>query len=288
MTIGFREKARIPLLATLLAVPSFPNSPPPAGGTNFVTAMQTMLASTGGWVTDPGDASINFTDTGGTTPVTTPGVSTIARFNSKFGITTYNWQQATVANQYLWNGASMGCDGVDDILQTTAWAGLNGATALTATFRAQLDDLSVARMIFSCSTSTGTNGRYQLGVNANGSISLYLRRTDAEAQQAFTTAATGLITTGVPFTIQTRTNYLNGAVEIFLNGTSVFSGTHTGTDGVNGVDATNSARCRWGLNTSNTLTDWFRNKIGAAVWHLAVADATQLANARGFVERNAL
>lgn len=247
--------------------------------------MDTLLSGTTGWVTDPADTAINFTDTGGTTPVTTPGVSLVARANSKFGTTTYNWQGAT--SQYLWQGTSWEGNGIDDLIQTTAAVWPASMTGATFTLRFQVDDLSVTRCLFSFSTALGTSARYQVRVQSDGSIQVNLRRTDAEAQQNFTTA-TGLVATGVSYTVQTTVNYLTGAVEIFLDGVSVQTGTLAGVDGINGVDATNSARNRWGLNTSNTLNDWFDGKLGAAVFARSVLGSTDLANARGFVERNAL
>lgn len=261
--------------------------PPPV---DYEAEVEALLSGTAGWAFDPADPAIVFEDTGGTDPVEGVGTDTIARINSKFGTTVYNWQNGTVAQQYLWNGASMQGDGVDDLLSTAAWTCMSGITGVTFTIRFLVDSFvgaTVQRMLFSCSTPTGTVGRFQLRASADGSILLALRRLDADATQSFSSSA-GLISEGVAYTLQVTVNYLNGAVEFFLDGVSVFTGTYTGTDGVTGVSATNSTRCRWGLNTSNTLNDYLDGKIGCAVMQLAVATAGERASAKGFVERNAL
>lgn len=258
-----------------------------AAGVDYVAEMSTLLSGTTGWVTDPADTAINFTDTAGTVPVSSPGVSTVARANTKFGTTVYNWQQATSTAQYLWNSGSWQLDGVDDIIQTTNATWPASMTGCTFTLRFRVDDLSANRSLFSFSTGLGTAARYGLRINTNGSVLLSLRRTDAEAQQDFTSAS-GQVVTATTYTIQTTVNYLTGAVNVLLNGTSIATGTLTGVDGTNGVDATNSARNRWGLNTSNTLDDWFVGRLGAAVLARSVLGTTDLANCRGFVERNAL
>lgn len=258
-------------------------APPP----DFVALVQTLLSGTAGWATDPADTAINFTDTAGTVPVSSPGVSTVARANSKFGTTAHNWQNATGTQQYLWHGASWGADGVDDLLATTGWTALNAALGLSFTIRFRVDSLATARRFFSCSGATGTSARFQFGVQADGSLMLTLRRVDGGTGSDFLTA-TGLVTTGVSYTAQCTYNALTGAYQIFLNGASVGSGTFSDFDGVNGFTASNSARCRWGLNTSNTLNDWFSGRLGAAVMAVSVLSSGDLANCRGFVERNAL
>ena len=57
---------------------------------------------------------------------------------------------------------------------------------------------------------------------------------------------------------------------------------------VGNSENTNSARTRWGLNTSNTLTDWFRNKLGCGIWAPALHNAAARASCKGFSERFAL
>lgn len=259
--------------------------PPPV---DYVALMSTLLSGTPGFVTDPSDTTINFTDTAGTIPVATPGVDKVARFNTKFGTTVYNCQQATPASQYLWNGASFQLDGIDDLLQQTNATWPSGMTALTYTTRVFLDDLSTDRALLGLSTTATTTVRLLFRAKTNGSITLSLRRLDGDGQQDFQTAA-GILVAGNAYTLQFRVNYLNGAVEIFVNGVSVFTGTYTGTDGLSGVSATNSARWRDALNPTNTLNDWFRAKLGCQVvavnQYLSGAD---LANCRGFVERNPL
>lgn len=286
MPIGFPKRWRIPTLASLMLIPSFPGGAPAAAAPDYVALVQTMLSGTSGWATDPADTAINFTDTGGTTPVSNPGVHTVARANSKFGTTTYNWQQATVAAQYLWNGASWQADGVDDIIQTTNSTYTANMSAVSFTLRFLVDDLSVNRMLKSWSTITTTVGRIQLRINTDGSIFLQVRRLDADAANDFTSAA-GLVTTGTAYTIQFTIDFAGtGNIVVYLNGVSVLTGTLA--NAVGNSENTNSSRDRWGLNTGNTLTDWFDGKIGAAVFARSLLSTGDLATCRGFVERNPL
>ncbi len=258
------------------------------GGVDFVAAMSTLLSGTPGFVIDPNDASVNFTDTAGTIPVSNPGVDTVARFNTKFGTTVYNCQNGTVSGQYLWTGTSYQLDGIDDLLQNTGVAWPSGMTALTYTVRVRIDSTARENAVLGLSTSVTTTIRLLFRTLVGGGLGLYLRRLDGDTQQDFVTSS-GLVTAGVDTTLQFVVNYLTGAVEIFVNGTSVLSSTLTGTDGVNGVSATSSARWRDALNPTNTLNDWLGGRQGAQV--MAVNQAltgTDLANCRGFVERFAL
>lgn len=260
----------------------------PVTSVDYVAAVTTILSGTPGFARDPADTASNFTDIAGTVPVSTPGVSTIARANTLFGTSTYNLQQAAATSQPLWNGASMQVDGTDDLVQTTNATWPNAMTALSYTRRFNITDFGLARGIIGLSTAGTTPIRLLLRINIDGSILLALRRLDTDAQQSFTTA-TGLVSAGISYTVQFTINYLTGAVEIFLNGVSVLTGTYTGTDGINGVSATNSARWRDGLNPTNTLNDWFKGKLGCEVAAVnQVLDLTALANCRGYVERNAL
>jgi hypothetical protein len=259
-----------------------------AGGVDYEAEVEALLSGTAGFVIDPTDTAVNFTDTAGTIPVSSAGVDTVARFDTKFGTTVYNCQNAVVAGQYLWNGNSYGLDGVDDLLQTANTAWPNGMTALTYTVRVLFDDLTAENAVLGLSTASTTVIRVLFRALVGGGLGLYFRRLDADAQQDFITAG-GLLTEGVETTLQFRVNYLNGDVEIFVDGVSVLTGTLTGTDGVNGVSATNSARWRDALNPTNTLNDWLDGKQGRQVLavnqYLTGADLT---NCQGYVEEFAL
>lgn len=256
---------------------------PSTGGVDYEAEVDALLSGTTGWAVDLADTSTVFTDTGGTTPVTTPGDG-IGRLNSKFGTTAYNWTQAT--NKPLWNGASQQTDGTNDLVQTTSWSGMNNVAGVSFTIRFLVDDLSVNRSLFSCSTATGTVPRFGIRLESSGAILLYGRRLDADPQFNFTTA-TGLITTGVEYTLQCVQDYAGtGDVEILLDGSSVLTDTMPGSPA--NTSNTNSARCRWSLNTSNTLNDWFDGKTGSAIMAVSALGPADLANCRGYVERNAL
>lgn len=277
----------IPIVLDDLGVPYVvEGAGPPAP--DYPALMDALLNGTTGFVIDPTDATVNFKDTAGTIPVTTPGVDTVARFNTKYGTTVYNCTNASVPGQYLWNGNSYQLDGIDDLLQNTATPWPSGMTALTYTVRVNVTNTAVENAVLGLSTSITTGIRLLFRTLVGGGLGLYLRRLDGDAQQDFITAG-GLVTAGVAVTIQFAIDYLNGAVKIFVNGTEVLSSTLTGTDGINGVSATPSARWRDSLNTTNTLNDWLGGKQGRQV--LAVNQyltGTNLANCRGYVEQFAL
>lgn len=277
----------IPIVLSDLGVPYVvEGAGPPAP--DYPVEIEALLSGTTGFVIDPTDTAVNFKDTAGTTPVASPGVDTVARFNTKYGTTVYNCINASVPGQYLWNGTSYGLDGIDDLLQNTATVWPNGMTALTYTVRVSIADLAKENAVLGLSTSVTTVIRVLFRSLVGGGLGLYLRRLDADAQQDFITAG-GLLTEDVEATLQFAVDYLTGAVKIFVNGTEVLSSTLTGTDGVNGVSATNSARWRDSLNPTNTLNDWLGGKQGRQV--LAVNQyltGTDLANCRGYVEMNPL
>lgn len=256
--------------------------------TDFEAEVEALLLGTEGFVIDPTDATVNFKDTAGTIPVAVAGVDTVARFNTKYGNTVYNCTNASVPGQYLWNGTSYGLDGVDDLLQNTSTNWPSGMTAFTYTVRVLFDDLTAENAVIGLSTSATTVIRVLFRSLTTGGVGLYLRRLDADAQQDFVTAG-GLLTQGVEHTLQFAVNYLTGSVKIYIDGTEVLSSTLTGTDGVNGVSATPSARWRDSLNPTNTLNDWLDGKQGRQV--LAVnqfLSGTDLTNCQSYVEMDPL
>lgn len=254
-------------------------APPPV---DYVALVQTLLSGTPGWATDPADTSINFKT--GPTPVTAPGVDTIARADSKFGTTVYTWANATVASQFLWNGASWEADGVDDFLQSAAgYAFASSLAGETITFRA-LPDTLTTQVPFAISHSTANLTRRTFQFNADGSITLQSRRANGDSPLTLVSTA-GVLSAGVEATIQSRINFSTDAVDLLVDGVVVGSGTQTGTSGA-ASDASNTSRVRFGTNLSGAAI--FNGKLGCFVYAPFAADSTQMASCRGFVERNAL
>jgi hypothetical protein len=95
------------------------------------------------------------------------------------------------------------------------------------------------------------------------------------------------VSVGVDTTLQFTVDFAGtGQVKAYLNGTDILTGTLAGTPG--NSENTGSVRDRRGVNTSNTLSDYMDGKLGCEVFYPALAGSTQLANMRGFVERNPL
>jgi hypothetical protein len=271
---------------SMFFAPPMLNSPRGAGGGSDPAAeVQAILSGTTGWAVDPSITSTVFQDAAGTTPVTADGQS-IGRINSLtgYGTTVFDWQDASL--RPVWRTRSNEFDGVDDLLSKTTGVYAQAMPAMSLTARAVCDTLAAARAIFAFGTDITPNARYSLRVNADGSVTVQGRRLNADGLVTVT-SATGLITATVPFTLQTVFDYAGtGNMEIFLNGASIATGSLGGVAG--NSENTDTARVRWGLNPTNTLTDYMDGKIGRAVFARAALNSTQLASCKNWVEAIAL
>lgn len=248
---------------------------------DYAAEVQAILSGTTGWAVDPSITSTIFQDTAGATPVTADGQS-IGRINSLtgYGTTVFDWQDAAL--RPLWRTRSNEFDGVDDVISKATGTYAQAMPAMSFTVRAIIDSLAASRAIFAFGTDATPNTRYNLRVNSDGSVTVQGRRANADGLVPVT-SATGLVTTATPFTLQTVFDYAGtGNMEIFLNGSSIATGSLGGVAG--NSENTDTARVRWGLNPSNTLTDYMDGKIGRAVFARSVLNSTQLASCKNWVE----
>lgn len=250
-------------------------------GSDPAAEVQAILSGTTGWAVDPSIMSTVFQDTAGVTPVTADGQS-IGRINSLtgYGTTVFDWQDASL--RPAWRTTSVQFDGVDDVISRVTGVYAQAMPALSFTVRAVCNTLATNRAIFSFGTDVTPNTRYNLRVNTDGSVTAQGRRLNADGLVTVT-SATGLITATVPFTLQTVFDYAGtGNMEIFLNGASVATGSLGGVAG--NSENTDAARVRWGLNPTNTLTDYLDGKIGRAVFARSLLNSGQLASCKNWAE----
>ena len=184
--------------------------------------------------------------------VSTAG-QTIGAVDTKFGTAARTMQQAGATARPLWDASGFAvCDGTDDGLGANANAASIGASVNGLSGTVHFFPTAAAIMgLIGIGTATSNAARFVLQTLANGSITLQLRRLDADGLFSITSAA-GVIIPNNYYIVTARVNYLTGACNIFVNGVSVASGTLPGTDGVNGTSATSSNRFRVWLNVAST------------------------------------
>lgn len=240
--------------------------------------MQARLLGTAGFALDAEDLTKLWTDAG-VTPVAN-NADPVGRWQSKFGTTTYNFDQATAGNQPAWDSAGALTLATDDRLVSAAAYGMtNAMDAFHLGVRGVVTTLAAATFPIAFSTS-GTNApRAAIALNTDGSVSPNLRRLNADSTFA-PVSASGLIAANVPFTLQVSVEYLTtGAVTVWLNGSSIISTTYPSTGQ---SDASNSARITIGCSLLLALP--FNGKISNIYFERSLPDASARASIKDWLE----
>lgn len=212
------------------------------GAVDLGLAVQTILSGTAGFAFDPIVANLKQ-DVAGATPVVNVS-DPVGRMNYQWGAAPPNWQQATAGSRPLWNGTGMAYDGVDDWMATFSnLALLNNVPACFVCERVTITSLALASALTSFSANTAA-ARFEMRVNADGSVTLLVMPIDGGSSTTITTAA-GLISAGTPYVITAEANFAGTAIgRIWINGTLRATSAITG--GAANTSATSSSRARKG------------------------------------------
>ncbi|NJO55532.1 MAG: hypothetical protein HC834_03300 [Rhodospirillales bacterium] len=200
------------------------------GSLSLSAQVEAILAGTTGFALDPSDLSTLFQDTAGTVPVTTAGQA-VARINSKWGTTAYEFAQAAAANRPASSDLRSLAFAVDDLLDIGSNRFFSNEVGMTFTARVVVDTLAAAQGIINVSRGGSTTlSRWLMQVTSAGQLSQFCRRGDGDPGNTASSAG-GLITAGVPFTVQGQVNFATDVARILLNGTEVATTAQGGTSG---------------------------------------------------------
>ncbi len=256
-----------------------------AAPVDYAALVQTRLAGTTGFVMDPSDTTLLWEESTRTTPVNA-NADPVGAQDSKYGTTLYRWIQATSSRIPASSNLRSVAYATDDFLGEDGSLGFyQSLTGMTLTVRGVITSLAAVNTLLNIATgASATSMRYGLSVNADGSVAQFARRANADGGTTVSSAAS-LITTNVPFTLQSQINFTTDVSRILLNGSEVATGTQGGVSGA-ACDAGAPLRIRWGANLSSA--NFLNGSLGRAVWSPSYLDATGLAQDRGYVEAIAL
>lgn len=253
-------------------------APPP--GPSLSDQVQAMLSGTTGFAVDPSDAATMWQESTKTNQVTAGG-QTVGAIATKWGTTAYDILQATGTARPTWNGSNaLSADEVDDEMRVLSGAMLaltNNISAFFGAARFRVASLAAARGIFMFNTTGSSASRISLYVNADGSVGCDIRRLDADSATTVT-SATGLVTTGVDYTLAVQVDYSTGGITLYLDNVSVGTGTHGSTGS---TSATNSNRIGWGLTYGTTR--YMPSRLGRGVVAPMVLTAGQRATVQSWL-----
>lgn len=227
-------------------------------------AISAILAGGLNFALDTGRMADFWQNSTKTTPVTASG-QVIGNGQTRFGTTVFNYFNATAGNLPTWDSDGwMLFDGTNDLLASTDVAPiLNAATAAHFTCAVWVNTMPASVAVLATfSTATTTTSRFTPQINANGSVSLNVRRLDADAN-AVATSAAGLVSANNYYIISGDFTPSTGAIRLWVNGTLVATGTSASTGAA--FSATNSARCRIGcsVNTNQFFNGLMRRLVVA-------------------------
>jgi hypothetical protein len=189
--------------------------------------VEAALVGTGGFALDFSDTSRMWTTSTKTTLVAAAS-DPIGAIRSKWGAAEYDVVQGSTGIRPTWNGSVAG----DFVPATTqqlsaiaAAALLNNKPAGFACARVIFDSLAAVQPIICISTTTSSSRRFHLVANADGSLTLTIRRVDGGSQTLVSSAA-GVVTTATPYTITMTCDYAGTrAISVRINGAAVISTT---------------------------------------------------------------
>ncbi len=240
-----------------------------------------LISSTKGWALDPTSAALQFDDSGRTVPATV--TQQVAASVSAYSSTGFLGQVSATSFEPYWNGKSLQWDGIDDYLSnqagytSTILSWLNAVNAATFCVKFRVGSLAAVNTILNVSTNaSATASMFMLNVTAAGEISLFMRRVSGDAAGVTFTTSGLNIQTNTDYVLTFTCDYVNGPVNLRINGASANSGTFPGTSpSLGSTAAADSLALRIGRTLSNTNP--MNGYTGRMVGLPYLADAGQLA-----------
>lgn len=242
------------------------------GSLTLSQQVEAILSGTSGFALDPSDTSTMHQDTARTIPVVSAS-DPVGNIRSKWGTTTYDWQQATAAARPAWNGtAGLTFDGVDDHLLTFSDLTIAaGKDDILISLGAKVTSFVGTRALYNIGSTTLTAGRIACFVPDTGAVQVFARRNTESgtfcnsAGSALTAATKAVLTQKYKFTGSPTINSRKDGTQI----------ANTDPFGSSAVTGGNSGRITLGLNVD--LTNPLLGSIGRFVYcPFAVTDPQRL------------
>jgi len=203
---------------------------PGGGGPTLEEQVATIIGTTKGWLLRKSDMATQFQDDTGLTPVTALA-QPVGRIVSKYGSGTVMFTGAG-STRPVYNGGSELYDNSDDILASPAPLDTlqDVASGYMCMAFKPTGTLGSDQVYFFSTGSGGTIHRHAGIVGATGTFQFSAKRLDADALTNITCAA-GVIVSDQTHVLEQINNYATGAIEGWVNGVLVASGTMAGTPG---------------------------------------------------------
>lgn len=202
-----------------------------APGPSLAARVEAILAGTTGFAIDTIDRSTLWQDTAGTVPALVNG-DPVARIDTKWGGSPYQWTSASLANQGAVTDDGLLADGIDDnYVGSAGIAGIiNNIPGMFVGYRAKFVTMSGTRHMLNLGSETSTVARFS-ATHGTNTTAVQARRATADAITTATSPGTPLAT-GVFGTICAQADWA-GTGEIYtrLDGTILATATMVGTPG---------------------------------------------------------
>jgi hypothetical protein len=215
-------------------------------------AMAALLADGAHMALDTGRMSDFWQVTGAVNPVTAGG-QFVGWAQSRFGTTTYNFSNGSAGTlpAYQTDGYLLFVRASAQLLFGAAniFPITNAAPALFSSCSFWANSIPGVSVLIGASSATTTTNRFNMQLNADGSVTLNARRQQVDANATATSAA-GIVAPGGYYTISGQVIPSTGEMKVWVNGVEVATGTLATTGAT--FEATDSGRFRLGAQVSAT------------------------------------
>ncbi len=225
----------------------------------WAAAIAALATTTKDWALDPTKSNRVWDDSARTVPMGSPPAQ-IAAIDSDSNVSGYLAQNSSTSFEPVWNGRSLQYDGLDDYLSnqagltSTIQSWLNGVSACTFCTKFRVTSLAAVNTLLNHSTTaSATASMFMLNTTVAGEIALFMRRVSGDAAGVtFTTSGLSL-QINTDYLLTFTCDYVNGPVNLRINGASANSGTFPGTSpSLGSTTASDSLATRMGRTLSNT------------------------------------